>query len=444
MKRFCHVIIKTAVFLIAVLYSFLGVYAQEYNNWLLTHGLGVDFNTSPVSFYNIEEYLHVTVSISDENGKLLIYGGYKGTSTFELKNYEHKTILSIPVQYIRTAIACKTWGANNSYYVAVVCGNYGNYNKSFLRIYKFNDKAELIESFVSDYTGFSELLYFVPYYDGQIMLVAYNETKKNVEFYCLSDKGIKKQNNHALDLALNRYPMLFILNNIRHSFDANTILFSLVYLNFIIRYDISTNTVSVLNTFETKSMLVSAFSPNAKYLYFLLDKTKLCRCKLTSDFVFDIAKKEVCYEFSNSYSDMQLGNDGNIYILGSGKDIVCLSNSESENFSPENLTYTSYPHTASAKYFNHYLYKYEAFNFCSIDCSLIVDFFYYGRQPKKLSWDFGDGTFSNDKNPKHTYQKDGTYKVKLDIVFSDEETKSLEKEITIRNIIRQPILNEKD
>ena len=73
-----------------------------------------------------------------------------------------------------------------------------------------------------------------------------------------------------------------------------------------------------------------------------------------------------------------------------------------------------------------------------------TNFYYRGYNYKSLKWDFGDGTFSNDKNPKHTYQKDGTYKVKLDIVFSDEETKSLEKEITIRNTIRQPKLYEKD
>jgi PKD repeat protein len=43
----------------------------------------------------------------------------------------------------------------------------------------------------------------------------------------------------------------------------------------------------------------------------------------------------------------------------------------------------------------------------------MVDFKNTSFNASKFVWDFGDGTTSNEKNPKHEYQKGGTYQVKL-------------------------------
>lgn len=45
-------------------------------------------------------------------------------------------------------------------------------------------------------------------------------------------------------------------------------------------------------------------------------------------------------------------------------------------------------------------------------------------------WDFGDGNVSTDPNPKHTYRKEGEYKVKL-IALNDMGTDSSKQNITI-------------
>jgi PKD repeat protein len=47
------------------------------------------------------------------------------------------------------------------------------------------------------------------------------------------------------------------------------------------------------------------------------------------------------------------------------------------------------------------------------------------------SWDFGDGTSSNDLNPVHTYEQPGDYTVRLTVVDSDEASSSTSMVVTI-------------
>ncbi|MDL2260975.1 PKD domain-containing protein [Methanimicrococcus sp. OttesenSCG-928-J09] len=55
----------------------------------------------------------------------------------------------------------------------------------------------------------------------------------------------------------------------------------------------------------------------------------------------------------------------------------------------------------------------------------------------KYSWDFGDGKTSTDKNPKHTYEKSGTYTVKLTVSNSyGNNTATKDKYITVGSVPR--------
>ena len=47
------------------------------------------------------------------------------------------------------------------------------------------------------------------------------------------------------------------------------------------------------------------------------------------------------------------------------------------------------------------------------------------------SWDFGDNASSPSQNPKHKYEKSGTYPVKLTVTDGDGSSKSLQKSITV-------------
>ncbi len=54
-----------------------------------------------------------------------------------------------------------------------------------------------------------------------------------------------------------------------------------------------------------------------------------------------------------------------------------------------------------------------------------------GDTAKNYFWDFGDGSISNERNPKHAYQLPGTYNVKLRIIDEQETTDSISKQIRI-------------
>lgn len=62
----------------------------------------------------------------------------------------------------------------------------------------------------------------------------------------------------------------------------------------------------------------------------------------------------------------------------------------------------------------------------------------------KWNWDFGDGTTSNEKDPKHVFISSGNYSVKLTTVTESGCTFNLIKDIFINNnLISEPVLNPK-
>jgi len=50
----------------------------------------------------------------------------------------------------------------------------------------------------------------------------------------------------------------------------------------------------------------------------------------------------------------------------------------------------------------------------------------------KFFWDFGDNNTSKEPNPEHTYTKQGTYNVTLNVIFNDECQEKIQKQIVIK------------
>ena len=50
-------------------------------------------------------------------------------------------------------------------------------------------------------------------------------------------------------------------------------------------------------------------------------------------------------------------------------------------------------------------------------------------------WDFGDGTTSTERNPTHTYETPGTYKVKLQVVDDDGASDMVEQEVNVGGVL---------
>ncbi len=51
--------------------------------------------------------------------------------------------------------------------------------------------------------------------------------------------------------------------------------------------------------------------------------------------------------------------------------------------------------------------------------------------PTSWSWDFGDGTYSSEQNPVHTYGQAGTYHVTLTVGLASGETSTVQKDVTV-------------
>ena len=84
------------------------------------------------------------------------------------------------------------------------------------------------------------------------------------------------------------------------------------------------------------------------------------------------------------------------------------------------------------------------------ESKLKADFYYIPNNPSDIdeinfydlsvgnivnyTWDFGDGCFAYEKNPKHRYADDGTYEVKLKVRDENGEEKEIKKEINVRNV----------
>jgi serine protease AprX len=70
---------------------------------------------------------------------------------------------------------------------------------------------------------------------------------------------------------------------------------------------------------------------------------------------------------------------------------------------------------------------------------LIVKFTDFSKDANKWKWDFGDGTYSTAKSPKHTYSKPGNYSVKLTISNKDgSSTKTKNNYIKVA-VLKKPV-----
>ncbi len=67
-----------------------------------------------------------------------------------------------------------------------------------------------------------------------------------------------------------------------------------------------------------------------------------------------------------------------------------------------------------------------------------------GESPYSYNWDFGDGEFSTDENPSHSYTIEGSYNVTLEVTDSNDILSVYSQEIEIINLeeILEPLLND--
>ncbi len=335
--------IKTAI-LIAVFLCFTKSNAQEYNNWLLSGGAVLNFDTSPATIIcneadNPNEYSsfdNFTVALSDDNGKLILFGclesGNNNTNRYYvIKNADNNDVIRIEKAEPQNAIACKI--PQGGYYIVLV------YRTSLtslreLHIYKFDKNAKLENEYIFNESDYSFFIDFVRLEDC-LALIAYR--KNQIETYKLTSDGciLWKTSEMILDKFLYR---LIPSCDIEQTLDNTTILATTYDIAYVFNFDINSGEVTIAHKFESDKFRTMSFSPTDKY-FLIIDDEKLKGFRFDKDFYFVLDNPDIIYDLPNDDNvvcdqcwEMAVGVDGKIYLHNQYYDyILVLDGIESEN-----------------------------------------------------------------------------------------------------------------
>ncbi|MBR4266997.1 MAG: hypothetical protein IKQ46_13170 [Bacteroidales bacterium] len=331
-------LIKTVIFITVFFYS-LCVSAQEYNNWLLSGSILLDFNFSPakLSCTGLNNLLGFcttpSVALSDKNGKLLIYGcfvpiedGKYSFCIFDSKSLD-KPILFYGAGVLKNVIGCKI--PDGGYYVAFV---WGSIIKNELHVLKFNESGIFEKEFIYNqgyYSAFLDVLFV----DNDVVFLTYKQYNKHyqIETYKLSSKSCSLVNVSEVFMqgVLLKYEIYFSIVN---SLDNTTIVLRFPDFFYVLKYDMDTYEVSVVKRIELNSFNPIAFSEKDKY-FMIIDEGKLKGYKYYSDYDFSFTNPDFIYDISSGGKfSIALGLDGQLYVYKQNWDyIMILDGIESGN-----------------------------------------------------------------------------------------------------------------
>ena len=347
---------KAAIF-IAVFFPFINVAAQEYNNWMLSDGVFLNFETSPATINcnkksdnNLRNH---TVALSDNRGKLLIYGYLEelDNSTakkyFVIRNSQNEILTSFRCSEVTNAVGCKLF--NGEYCIAAVLRL--ALRRRELHIYMFDKDGNFKDEYVYNEGNYSFFIDFIQC-DDFIALIAYRSGQ--IETYKLTSQGsfLLQKVEKELDFSLTEIV----------SFDIEQSLYGKIIcttydIAYIIDFDKkSGQIINISDKYETNKFRTMAFSKNDQY-FLIIDDNKLKVFKYEGNFNFDFENPAIVYDISEDVNtgcnhcwDMAIGNDGKLYIHHQYADyIIVLDGIESGNITEkritsECLTYTHFPH----------------------------------------------------------------------------------------------------
>ena len=340
-------IIKTAIF-IAVFLCFTKSNAQEYNNWLLSGGAVLSFDTSPATLIcndkdnHSNAYNNYTVSLSDDNGDLILYGFLEynentNQSTYVIKSADARSLITIPSPNSRNVIGCKL--PLGGYYIAGVFTNTNDPFYSALYIYKFDNNGNLDREYIYDEGHYCFFIDFVRI-DDFIALIAYRNNQ--IETYKLSANGCFLWNTSEikLDKFIAIEPTIF---DVEHSSDNTQIIATAFDVAFVLNFNEYNGAVTLYRRFESNKFRTMSFSPTNRY-FLIIDDVKLKGFRYDKDFDFVLDNPDIIYDLPmndnnvvcNHCWEMAVGVDGKIYLHHQNNDyILVLDGIESGSITEE-------------------------------------------------------------------------------------------------------------
>ncbi len=328
------ILLKTAIF-IAVFSLFSESKAQEYNNWLLSDGAILNFNTSPATIICNENnsntaLINYTVSLSDENGKLILYGflDYSNTQdSYVLKNADHKDLVVKEKPSPRNVIGCKL--PQGGYCIAAVFRT-GTKYVGELYAYIFDNNGNLVNEYIYKEGNYSFFIDFIRV-DDFMALVAYRNNQ--IETYKLTSDGCYLWNSSELllDKFIFQAQVPF---DIEHSLDNSIIIATTMGITYVLSFNKNNGEVTITHRFDSDKFEIMSFSPTDKY-FLVIDDDKLKGFKYSKDYEFILDNPDIIYDLpkeNNVVWEMAVGVDGKLYIHAGITDyIIVLDGIESEN-----------------------------------------------------------------------------------------------------------------
>lgn len=320
-NRPIKILLKTAIF-IAVFSLFSESKAQEYNNWLLSDGTILNFNTSPATIICNENnsntaLINYTVSLSDENGKLILYGFLDHSNpqaSYVLKNADHQDLVVKEKPNPRNVIGCKL--PQGGYCIAAVFRTGTKYIGE-LYVYIFDKNGNLENEVIYKEGNYSFFIDFVRV-DDFMALVAYRNNQ--IETYKLTSDGCYLWNSSELllDMFIFQTQVPF---DIEHSLDNTTIIATTMGIAYVLSFNKNNGEVDIIHRFESNKFGTMSFSPTGKY-FLIIDDDKLKGFKYSKDFDFVLDNPEIIYALPSQNKDvvcnncweMAVGVDGKLYI----------------------------------------------------------------------------------------------------------------------------------
>jgi gliding motility-associated-like protein len=190
---------------------------------------------------------------------------------------------------------------------------------------------------------------------------------------------------------------------------------------------IVSNALTVMDLPNNQFVYGIEFSPNSKRLYSSVYLQGVFQFNLDLATESDIINSmtQVVPNVSIGYSALQLGPNGKIYVAREISPSLDVIKNPDEIGVLCNYVINGQPlggrrveqgfPSFVQSFFN------VGFSFSNVCFGEEVSFLINQLQPyDTLSWDFGDGTISNDPNPSHTYQSPGEYMVTLEVTLNGD------------------------
>jgi len=345
--KISKIVFKT-VFFIAVLISCITTSAQEYNNWLLSGGAVLNFDTSPATIRcnyvagDVFHNRHVGM-LSDVDGRILLYA-YKTepdnnntiVSDFVIKNRDNQVLVSVSCSDLKNTIGCNL--SQGGYFFAFVIRKpaYGE-----LHVCQFNTKGEFIKDYVYDNGNYT---FFIDYVclDDCIALVAYKQNQ--IEVYKLTTEGCRLWSTTAVTLDRFSYvedPFF----SIDHTLDFQVIVASTYDNTYVLNFDKDDGSITIVNKIVSDKLRTFSFSKTDKY-FLIIDENKLKGYLFDENFDLNFESPDMVYDLSrgietnyNHVWTMAVGVDGKLYIHNQTTNfITVLDGMEDGNITEETIT----------------------------------------------------------------------------------------------------------